>query len=353
MNKRILDYSGKKVFIGIDVHRLTYAVTAICEGEVVKRWSMAAYPAGLVEALLKYFQGAELISAYEAGFSGFALHRILVGAGIGNIVIHAAAIEVAAHDKVKTDKRDSLKIAGLLAVGRLKAIRIPSIEEERRRLITRTRTQLVGTHSAYMNRIRMRLHQFGLIDPRSRARMSLREVERYLAQDLSPELRCVIEVYRDMLVAIRAKIRALQAEARKQSKEDRLIPVYRSVPGFGEITSRELANELGDLQQFSSEKALRRFTGLTPSEFSSGENRHLGHITRQGSSRIRALLVEAAWFAIREDPTLNEAFVRIALRAGKKRAIVAIAAKLICKVRACFRDGKLYEISEPLMASAA
>jgi transposase len=75
-------YVGKQVFIGIDVHKKTYTVVARVEEEVVKKWTTVASPQSLSQQLLKYFAGAIIYSAYEAGFSGFVLHRELEGHGI-------------------------------------------------------------------------------------------------------------------------------------------------------------------------------------------------------------------------------------------------------------------------------
>ncbi len=91
--------------------------------------------------LYRYFPGASFKTAYEAGFSGFVLHRNLEKAGIPNIVVNPGSIEIAVHNRVKTDKRDALKIATLLEAGRLKAIRVPSFQQEQQRLLTRTRQQ--------------------------------------------------------------------------------------------------------------------------------------------------------------------------------------------------------------------
>jgi hypothetical protein len=86
------DYTGKKLYLGIDVHKKTYAITAICEGAVVKKATLPASPEGLVSFCTKYFPKASVESAYEAGFSGFYLHRILEKNGIKNLVVHAAGI---------------------------------------------------------------------------------------------------------------------------------------------------------------------------------------------------------------------------------------------------------------------
>ncbi len=105
--------------------------------------SVPANPAEFAQSLLHWFKGAEIYSAYEAGFSGFNLHRELEKAGIKNIVVNAASISIAANDRVKTDLRDSKKIAEQLSTNQLKAIYVPNKDEEARRTLTRTREQVV------------------------------------------------------------------------------------------------------------------------------------------------------------------------------------------------------------------
>src|SRR5512141_2068405 len=110
---------------------------------VVKRDTIAAYPEYLVKYIKKYFSGAIVNTVYEASFSGFYLHRYLLAQGINNIVTHPASIQVSARDRVKTDKRDSLKMAKQLSNGELNGINVPNEERERFRMLTRTRDKLV------------------------------------------------------------------------------------------------------------------------------------------------------------------------------------------------------------------
>ena len=98
------------------------------------------------------------------------------------------------------------------------------------------------------------------------------------------------------------------------------------------------------MSQFENERQLFSYTGLTPSEHSSGEAIRRGHITRQGNTRVRCVLCEAAWIAIRKDQSLKDFFDNLYPRAGKKKAIVAVARKLIGRIRAAFRQQKLYQI---------
>ncbi|WP_235112000.1 transposase [Acaryochloris sp. 'Moss Beach'] len=194
-NTKARSYVGKEVFIGIDVHKKTYTVVARFEEEVVKKWTTKASPQSLAQQLLKYFDGATIYSAYEAGFSGFVLHRELEAHGIQNIVVNAAGIEVAVNNRVKTDKRDALKLATLLEAKRLKGIRIPSEEEEAHRLLSRTRKQLVGDCTSVKNKIRMKFHQFGLIDADETREMTHKLVTETLANSPSKELAIVITAY--------------------------------------------------------------------------------------------------------------------------------------------------------------
>ena len=223
MNGDKISYQGKLVFIGIDVHRRSYAVSCVCNGVLVKRWQMSANAEQLVGVLKKHYVGAVLVAAYEAGFSGYALYRYLESRGIKTLVVNPLSIEVSSRDRVKTDKRDSAKIA----------------------------TQM-------------------------------------------------------------------DKEIKEQSQKDPLEPLYSTVSGIGKIAARVLSNELGDMKRFPNERALFSYTGLTPQEYSSGEKRRLGHISRQGNPRLRAILVECAWTALRQDPKLKSDFERISRRGGKK-----------------------------------
>lgn len=332
-----------KVFVGIDVHRKSYSVCCVIDGTLVKRCRMAANARLLIGFLMKNFPGQELHAAYEAGFSGFELHRALEEAGIQSRVVHAASIEVS-QSRVKTDKRDAAKIAIQLAAGRLQGIRIPTREEEQRRQLTRTRQQLIKHRTAIKNQIRSKLHVFDLMNSADEREMSIGMVEEVLNKTTVEELRVSIEALKEVWLALNEQLRVLQAEIRRQAKGDALEKIYRSLPGFGPLASRICSNELGDCSQFSSCKKLYGYTGLTPGEHSSGEKVHRSGITRQGNARLRQILIQSAWVAVRKDAGLAADFERIASHGSKLRAIVAIARKLIGRARALLRDSVLYQV---------
>src|ERR1700741_4279955 len=143
MTEQRRSYVGERVYVGVDVHKETYTVTCVCHKQIVKTTTVPAEPARLATSLLRWFSGATLSSAYEAGFSGFVLHRTLTQAGITNIVVNPASVAVAANDTGKTDRRDGKNLAIALADGRLRGIYIPSEAEELARLLPRPRAQIV------------------------------------------------------------------------------------------------------------------------------------------------------------------------------------------------------------------
>lgn len=338
-------YEGKTVYVGIDVHKRTYSVVTLVEGIVVKKWQTVANPTKLTLQLFRYFPGASFETAYESGFSGFVLHRTLIKAGIPNVVVNPGSIEIAVHNRVKTDKRDALKIATLLEAGRLKGIRVPTVEQEQQRLLTRTRQQLVEERSAIKNKIRMKCHQMGLIDPEDPREMSHQLVGEMLTKTPSAEFTLVIDSYWQVWKSIDRQIKRIEQNLTEQATVDPNEATYRSAPGIGPLSARILSNELGDLGQFANERQLFSYTGLTPSEFSSGDKIRKGHITKQGNKRVRYILTQAAWRAIKKDRDLSEFFSRLYPKAGKKRAIVAVARKLIGRLRAAFKTGQLYQIN--------
>ena len=338
--KRI-SYKGERVSIGIDVHKNHYTVCCMVKSRVVQKVTMPPEPAKLLEFINSRFEGAEVQTAYEAGFSGFGLHRVLESGGIANLVVNAGSIEVASRDRVKTDRRDSLKLASLLECGRLRSICIPSIEEEQSRLVHRTRAQLIKDRSRCVNRIKMRLYQFNFNIPE---RISLKVLDQILAnKDIPSEVSYSLSKHIHHWKFLNNEIKELDTILKKRSESDPLFKIYESIPGFGIITASILSTELGDMSQFPNERTLFSFLGLTPTEQSSGDREKKGHISRQGRSRIRAALVEAAWTAVDKDEYWKQEYQRRVFKTGGKRAVVSIARRLVGVARALAKSDSLYK----------
>jgi transposase len=338
------NYTGKEIFLGIDVHKKSYSVTAIIDQEIVKKDKIIGTPESLEAYCKKYFYGANIKSAYEAGFCGFALHRFLQEKGMNNIVIHPSNLEIASRERVKTDRRDSQKIAVQLSVGRLKGICVPDIKRENFRLLSRHREMLSKERAKKATQIKSFLYKIGKMPYDQKNIVSKEWLRKILNLEFSYEECFCLKSFSQQWLQLSEDIRKIEAELSKQAKEDsELENIYKSIPGIGSTIARILANELGDMSQFPNERTLSSYTGLTPREYSSGEHRRLSHISRQGKPILRKMLIQAAWAAINCDQELREVYERIYKRAGAKRAIVAVARRIIIRAKSCIKEKRLYK----------
>lgn len=328
-------FRGKKVYFGVDVHKKTYSFVAICGDVVVKKGSCPAKPAGFAKFLRDCFKGAQLYSAYEAGFCGFSLHRSLAELGINSIVVNPSSIRVAANDKVKTDARDARKLAEQLKSGLLSGIHVPTPEEEQRRELSRTRQQLVRDRTAKAAQIKSKLDYHGIACQFTSTPVSVASIKKLMKKKISPDLDYVIGKLCQMWLAIHREIKDIEAKLKADQSIAKTVAIYQSVPGIGRISSHTLTHELGDMSRFDSAKKLFNYCGLTPSEYSSGEKVRRGSITKQGNPRVRQIMVEVAWTAIKSDEELKKKFARLARKKEARRAIVAIARIMLGRIRAC------------------
>jgi transposase len=234
----------------------------------------------------------------------------------------------------------------------LNGIYIPTEKREDLREITRLRASFMKDKTRIANQIKSLLHLHGLITAYDERKVSEKWIKDLSKLELSSGLQYSLKMYVDMWLHYNEKIKEISLKMKEQATEDSAIDkVYQSAPGIGPTSARVLANELDDMQHFTNDRQLSKYLGFTPCEHSSGEHVRMGHITKQGKPYLRKILVQAAWTAIRHDKELEKIFERIAFKAGAKRAIIAIARKLIGRVRACFRTNTLYKspTREPIL----
>lgn len=116
-----------------------------------------------------------------------------------------------------------------------------------------------------------------------------------------------------------------------------------SAPSIGMLTAIRLALEWGDMSRFRRKDEFASFLGLVPSDYSSGDRKHRGHITKQGNRSVRGLLTESSWVAIRYDPVMLDKFRRVLRNCGSEnKAIVAVARKLALRLRMVLLSGEPY-----------
>jgi len=150
-----IDFTGKDLFIGLDVHKKSWSVTIIVDGIEHRTFTQPPDPETLQKYLQRSFPGGNYQSAYEAGYCGYGIHRRLNDLGIKNIVINAADIPTTQKDKLhKRDPVDSRKLARGLEKNSLRGIHVFDREPEEIRTLNRTRFYLMRDLRRSKNRIK-------------------------------------------------------------------------------------------------------------------------------------------------------------------------------------------------------
>ena len=312
---------GDGSWVGVDLHARS-AVAGVLNGESgeLSARRVSAASGQLVEWLQTL--PAPVRVAYEAGPTGFALVRACERAGIACLVAAPGKIPRAAAERVKTDRRDAERLARLLRLGELTAVRVPSELEEAARDLIRAREDARSDLMRSRHRLSKLLLRHGLLWER---RAWTGEHDRWLRSiRFGGTLAvCFDESYGTVLQAKARRDRLDQAIAELAAS-----PAYAEVVGrlcclrgVSTLTAVALTVELGDWRRFQP-ATLGAFLGLVPSEHSSGEQRRQGRITKTGNSHARRLLVEAAWHQRRP---LRPSIALAGRRAGQPATVRAQA----------------------------
>jgi transposase len=249
--------------------------------------------------LIKRLGGPEgLVLCYEAGPCGYAPYRLLTEIGVACDVIAPSLTPRQPGGRVKTDRRDAKKLVRLHRAGALSFCLPPSAEQEGLRDLIRCRADPVDARRRARHRVQKTLLRYGLI---WEGKMSWTKAHRAWVRRLRLDDRNAqraLEHHLLHLDALDAQLNGVEAEIREIARTDPWADPVRwlcAFRGIAELTAPGLISEIGDFRRFHRARELTGFLGLTPSEYSSGEERHRGSITKAGNEHARRPLVEAAW----------------------------------------------------------
>lgn len=285
----------------LDVHKRTIVCASCPDDPGAGELKVEEIPNSerALRALVKRLGGAEgLAVCYEAGPCGYDPLRVLQGLGVLCDVVAPSLVPVKAGDRVKTDRRDAKKLLALYRAGALSYVQPPTPEQEGLRDLVRCRHDLVAARRSARHRVQKQLLRHGhIFDGKKTWTLAYRAwLRRQRLCD--PNAQSALSHMLCHLDAIDAQIAALDAEleriARSEPWSDPVawLCCFR---GIKTLTALALLAEIGDFRRFATARELMSFLGLTPSEYSSGEQRHRGRITKSGNAHARRLVVEAAW----------------------------------------------------------
>jgi transposase len=291
-------------YVGLDVHKETIAVAVAEPGreEPIYRGEIANTPKKverLIAKLSEAYDGGLLLFCDEAGPCGYELYRQIIASGHDGQVVAPSQIPKKAGERIKTDRRDALKLARLLRSGDLTAVWVPDQEQERMRDLSRARDDLKAQERKARQQLNAFLLRHGQHWPKGKSRWTPAH-EHWLAglKMDDPWQQVVLQSYIDAERAAGERVAQLNDQLMRALPEWSLAPVVDALValrGIDKLAAIVLLAELGDISRFDSPKQLMAFLGLVPSEHSSGGRRRQGAITLTGNSHARRMLIESAW----------------------------------------------------------
>lgn len=333
-------------FVGLDVHADTIAAAvAEADGTVLELGTIANRPEAVRKLLAKLGSAAALRVCYEAGPTGYALYWQLLALGIECAVIAPSLIPTKAGDRVKTDRKDAVRLARCHRAGELTAVWVPDAKTEAVRDLVRAREVAKQDQLRARHRVGKFLLRHGVQRPEGMRAWTRRHLL-WLGQrrfDL-PTLQVVFDEYRAALTVIAERVARLEraiteAITTLAAPQQALIGALATLRGVQQVTATTLVCELGTLRRFGSPRQLMAYAGVVPREHSSGRGTRRGAITKTGNAHLRRVLVEAAW-AYRHRPSGVSLAIQ-ARRRDQPPAVVAIAQA--AQQRLCPRYHRLTE----------
>ena len=292
-------------FVGLDVHKDSIAV-AIAEGDkqpelhgTIRHDESSVRR--LIKDLTKTGRSSQLVVVYEAGPCGFGLYRLLISLGVYCEVIAPSLVPQRVGDRVKTDRKDAMKLARAARSGDLTPVRVPTPLEEAFRDLVRARETSVKELSRARHRLQKLLLRRDVRVPvkmtawttRYKAWLKTIRFEEPMLQSVLEDMRAEVDHQEDRVARLETLIES--SVARLDAVLQDTIVAFQALRGVKLLTAATIAIEMGSAARFGSPSEVMSYAGIVPSEYSSGGSQNRGRITKTGNAHLRRILGEAAW----------------------------------------------------------
>jgi transposase len=334
-------------FIGIDLHKKTISVCVVNqERKVLKRQTLNCAESGKIVAFFEDWR--EFQAVVEATASYEWLWRLLEPLGQRLVLAHPKKLRVIAESKNKSDKLDAQVLAEFLALDMIPEAYRPTLRQRQHRALIRQRCFVQKNLTRVRNKIRRLLSDYNADRPDLftqaglqyllGAKKKVSEADRFVLNQLLAQWTYHLRQFQ----AVGRQVKAFAQKASTQEKEIRAV--LASMPSVGPTTIEVVLSEIGDIQRFRSNKRVVAYAGLAPGHReSAGHKKDLG-ITKEGSGLLRWVLIQTAWRMVRCTLRWRWVYENLKKRRGSKRAIVAVARRLLTVMAALWRTGQRYRL---------
>ena len=332
--------------VGIDLHKHSITICVLDEARDVLFRQTA--PCSNRDGILETFRAlAPFQVAIEATASYYWLVELLEPLAQRIVLANPKKLRVIAESTRKTDRIDAYVLAFFLAMGMIPQAYQATPRQRQHRALVRHRQYLQGQVTAVQTKIRRILSDYNA-DRRNLftiagldylAKCSLNDSDRLIVKQLTDQW----HLLKIELAALAKRLQQFAKQAPTAEAEARAL--LASIPGVGPVTTDVVISELGDVRRFSSAKKVCGYAGLAPIVRQSSNKRKELPITKAGSGLLRWALVQAAWRVVRQTRLWEGRFARLKKRRGAKKAIVAIARRLLTVIYSILKQGRPYQLA--------
>ncbi len=332
MERRVGITKKDCVYVGLDVHKRSIYAAVRVNGVEAGIKSLPADREVVKRFLEKYQLGLRKV-VYEAGPTGYGLARRLKDVGIPVEVVAPGKIPRSVVEGAKSDRLDCRMLAEYAEKGLLRAVVIPTVEEEAYRQVLRLRSSLVEKRRRVKQQIKGFLLQYGLEEPEGLSHWSRKAVKALGKIELNKALRFTLDRFLEEFYYLEDQLGKVKDQIKEQYSSkvyEKKTRILRSHPGVGEVTAAQMLAEVYQPERFQNAKQVVAYVGLAPRVRQSGESRKEGPLLKAGKNHLRSALLESAWAWIRVDRQAAKIYGRLARNTGSpNKAIVAMARKIL------------------------
>lgn len=329
------------LYVGLDVHAKRSSMCILDDdGKTVKQelirgpWPSVLERLGTIERPFSV--------CYEASCGYGHLYDRIAPLASHVAVAHPGHLRLIFKSKKKHDRVDAAKIAKLLYLGEVPAVHVPGLDVRGWRKLIEFRQKLLAKRVASKNQIRSALRANGVAVVRG---LWTKKGLTWLATVPLPAAeKLAVEMEVEALAELGGRVRRVEQELAKIAAAHPGVTLLMTIPGVGIRTAEAFCAYVDDIRRFARGRQVGSYFGLVPCQDSSAGKDRFGHITREGPATVRKLLCEAAWSAVRYNPTLRAFFERVTHGDPDRRkiAIVATAHRLCRVMAAMLRGGEVW-----------
>jgi transposase len=314
-----------KRYVGVDLHKRQFTVCWIeGEGERVEEYEVSE--AGY-KAFRKALKKKDEVGVEATGNSSYFKERIEDRVE-RVVVINPVQFRVITDSVKKTDKNDARAIAKYLRHGLLPEVRVMDKGNRELKSLIHTRDKMVKLRSCLKNKIHNILNDNGIVSRREMF-SGEREYEKLKGIGLSQVSEFEIEVIAEQIKSLNKSVKEIEEKIKEISAGMKGIENLKSITGIGELSAAIILNGIGEVKDFDDSKKLCSYAGLVPRVRNSADKESKGHITKKGNKILRTTLVQVALVAIRYSEYLKRFYLRLKVKKGSGKAIIAVARKML------------------------